>query len=103
MYAIISTGGKQYRVQKGDTIDVELLDAESPAITFTDVLLLADGEKVTVGTPNVAGATVKAEVQGEIKGDKVVAFKYKRRKNYRRTVGHRQRYNRVTITEIAGA
>lgn len=101
MFAVIRTGSKQYKVQEGDTIDVELLDIESgkPAV-FNDVLLLAQGDKVTVGKPTVSGASVTADVIGEVKGDKVIAFKYKRRQGYHRTVGHRQRYLRVKIGKI---
>ena len=102
MYAIIKTGGKQYRVEQGDIIDVELL-GEEKTVNFNEVLFASDGKTAQVGTPHVAGFVVKGEVLGEVKGDKVFAFKYKRRKNYRRKVGHRQRYNRVKITEIAGA
>ena len=98
-YAIIRTGGKQYRVKSGDVIDVELLgDAED--VTFNDVLLLSDGKEVKVGTPLVEGAIVQGKYKGEIKGPKVIAFKMKRRKNYRRKVGHRQRYAQVEITKV---
>ncbi len=98
-YAIIETGGKQYRVREGDEIDVELLHAEG-AVTFDKVLLFAKGDQCRVGCPHLPGA-VHAQVLGEVKGPKEIAFKYKRRKNYRRTVGHRQKYSRVKITKIA--
>jgi large subunit ribosomal protein L21 len=102
MYAIIETGGKQYRVQEGDEINVELLKAEK-TVTFDKVLLVSDGKTPKIGLPHVPKCTVHAEILGEAKGPKVIAFKYKRCKNYRRTVGHRQRYSRVKITKIAVA
>lgn len=100
-YAIIQTGGKQYRVQEGDELEVELLGADG-AVTFKEVLLLANGTDCKVGAPHVAGCVVHAEVLGVAKGPKLIAFKYKRRKRYRRLVGHRQKYSRVKITKIAG-
>jgi len=102
MYAIIQTGGKQYRVKKGDIIDVELLDeAPEESIEFKEVIILNDGKETQVGLPNVAKCTVKAEVLAEALGPKVIAYKYKRRKNYHRKRGHRQKYSRVKITDIA--
>lgn len=102
MYAIIKTGGKQYRVAAGDIIDVELLGTEKNSqVEFKDVLFLNDGNSVKVGVPSLPGCVVLGEVLDEVKGPKVVTFKYKRRKMYRRKVGHRQRYSRVKITEIA--
>ena len=102
MYAIIETGGKQYRVQEGDEIAVELLKTDSP-VKFDKVLLISDGKSPKIGTPHVPKCTVHAEILGEVKGPKVIAFKYKKCKNFRRTVGHRQRYSRVKITKIAVA
>ena len=102
MYAIIETGGKQYRVQEGDEIDVELLDAEK-TVKFDRVLLVSDGKEPKIGAPHVPQCAVHGDILGEIKGPKVIAFKYKSCKNYRRTVGHRQRYSRVRITKIASA
>ncbi len=99
MYAIIETGSKQYRVEKGDIIDVELLEGENK-ISFTNVLLCSDGTTPKVGSPYLPGCEVVGELLGEAKGPKVIAFKYKKRKNYRRKVGHRQKYSRVKITEI---
>ncbi|MCB1107723.1 MAG: 50S ribosomal protein L21 [Chlamydiia bacterium] len=101
MYAVIHTGGKQYRVEKGDVIEVELLDTQEGAVEFNEVLLYSDGKKAHVGAPHVAKCLVKGEVIGQNKGPKVVSFKYKRRKNYRRKVGHRQKYSVVKITDIA--
>lgn len=100
MYAIIQTGGKQYRVEKGDQIEIERLSIESGAVEFKEVLMLNDGKTALIGTPHVAKCLVKGEVLGETKGPKVISFKYKRRKNYRRKVGHRQKYAVVKITDI---
>ncbi|MCX6990643.1 MAG: 50S ribosomal protein L21 [Chlamydiae bacterium] len=102
MYAIIETGGKQYRVEKGDVIDVELLEAQENSIEFSNVLFINDGSGVKLGNPYVVKSHVKAELLQEVKGPKVVAFKYKKRKGYRRKVGHRQCYLRVKITDIVG-
>ncbi len=102
MYAIIETGGKQYRVQEGDELDVELLNQEG-AVTFDKVLFFTDGTTPRIGQPHVPQCMVHGEILGIEKGPKVIAFKYKRRKNYRRTVGHRQKYSRVKITKIAVA
>ncbi len=102
MYAIFKDGPKQYRVEKGETIDVdrksELKAGET--IEFGDVLLLNEGEAPKVGTPLVSGAKVVAEILEEVKGDKVRVFKYKRRTGYHKTIGHRQKYTRVKITDI---
>lgn len=101
MFAVIRSNGKQFKVQEGDVIDVDLLDQkDAKEIKFSDVLLLGNGEKVSVGHPVVKGAEVSAEVVGEVKAKKVIAYKFKRRKGYHRTVGHRQRYVRVKISKI---
>jgi large subunit ribosomal protein L21 len=101
-YAIIKTGGRQYRVVEGDTIDVDLLDAEvGKTTTFADVLLHADGDKLTHGDPLISGAKVTAEVVEQRKDKKVIAFKFKRRKGYHRTVGHRRKLTRVKIKSIS--
>ena len=101
MYAIIKTGGKQVRVQEGDVIDVELLGAATgEAITFDEVLLLNKEGEVIVGVPTVSGCVVKGTLIDEVKGAKVISYKFKRRKNYHRKLGHRQRYSRVEITAI---
>ena len=103
MYAIIETGGKQYRVEKDDIIDIELIDTtEDGKVEFAHVLFVNNGATMKMGAPYLSQTTVKAELVGEVKGPKVVAFKYKKRKGYRRKVGHRQRYTRVKITEIVG-
>jgi large subunit ribosomal protein L21 len=100
-YAIIRTGGRQFRVAEGDTLDVDLLDVEpGKTATFGDVLLFADGKDVTHGNPLVSGAKVIAEVLEQRKDKKIVAFKYKRRKGYHRTVGHRRKLTRVKIKSI---
>jgi len=103
MYAIIETGSKQYRVQQGDVIDVELLEAEKGSkVEFKNVLFLNTGSAVKVGAPYVAKSSVKGELVDMVKGPKEIAFKYKRRKGIRKKVGHRQKYSRVKITEIVG-
>ena len=103
MYAIIETGGKQYRVAKDDVLDVELLTAdEDGKIEFKNVLFINEGTDMKLGAPYLSSYTVKAELVDEVRGPKVVAFKYKKRKRYRRKVGHRQNYSRVKIIEIAG-
>jgi len=100
-YAIIKTGSKQYRVSAGDVIDVELLEGEKNSkIEFSEVLFLSDANQAQVGAPTIAGATVVGEVIDQVRGPKVIAYKYKKRKNYRRKVGHRQNYTRVKITEV---
>ena len=102
MYAVIETGGKQYRVQQGDVITVEKLNVEAgEKVTFDKVLVVNDGEGLTVGTPCVEGATVGATVVENGKGKKVVIFKYKAKKAYRKKQGHRQPYTMVKIDEIA--
>ena len=100
MYAIIQTGGKQYKVAKGDVIDVELLKEEDSKISFNEVVLFHNGTKVEVGVPTVKGCVVQAEILEETKGPKVIAFKYKKRKSSSTKIGHRQKYSRVKITEI---
>lgn len=100
--AVIGTGGKQYRVQEGDVISIELLDAQQgDDVTFDNVLLLKDGKKTQVGSPNVSGATVKGRVVERKKSDKVIVFKKKKRKGYKRTRGHRQNLLVVEIEKIS--
>lgn len=102
-YAIIQTGGKQYRVEAGDVVDVELLNAEPKAnVEFKEVLFFSNGEEKKVGTPVVEQAVVRGVVKEIVRGPKVINFKYKRTKSStRRKVGHRQTYTRVEITELA--
>lgn len=103
MYAIIETGGKQYRVEKDAIIDIELLNAEKgEPVEFTTVLFVNDGKNAKVGSPYVEKSVVKGELLAEAKGPKEIAFKYKQRKGVRRKVGHRQKYHRIKITEIVG-
>ena len=104
MYAVIVTGGKQYRVSEGSVLQVEKLEAaEGANVEFDNVLLVANGDKVTLGTPQVAGAKVTATVQGHGKTDKVRIVKFRRRKHYLRQGTHRQQYTEVKVTGIAGA
>lgn len=103
MYAIIESGGKQYRVAPSDSIEVELLDRPlGEAFAFDQVLFVHDGTTSTVGTPHVVGASVKGELIATVKGEKLINFKFKKRKNQRRKRGHRQTYSRVRILEITG-
>ena len=102
MYAIIKTGGKQYQVEVGDELDVEFLGTDGE-VTFDKVLMVHDGHAPKIGTPHLPKCSVHAEVLGIEKGPKVIAFKYKKCKNYRRTVGHRQKYSRVKIKKIIAA
>src|SRR6266853_7047085 len=101
-YAIIKTGGRQYRVAEGDTVVVDILDIETgKTATFGDVLMYADGKDLTYGNPLISGAKVTAEVVEQRKDKKVIAFKFKRRKGYHRTVGHRRKLTRVKIKGIS--
>jgi large subunit ribosomal protein L21 len=100
MYAVIETGGKQYRVQKGERLRIEKLEAASGTKVNFPVLLVADGQTIKVGKPHVSGAAVTATVHGEEKGEKLTVFKYRRRKGYRRKTGHRQQYTSVLIDDI---
>jgi large subunit ribosomal protein L21 len=101
IYAIIETGGKQYKVIPGETIDVERLDVvEGSNIDLNRVLLIADGDKVTVGSPTIDGAKVVATAKGEGKGEKIIVFKYKPKVRYRKKTGHRQFYTRLAIDSV---
>lgn len=101
-YAIFKTGGKQYRVQKGDFIDVEFINtlAEGVDTVFEDVLMVESDGKVTIGTPTVKGATVSAKVVSQFRGKKVIAFKFKRRKGYHKKKGSRRAMTKLEITDI---
>ena len=102
MYAIIATDGRQYKVEEGQEIQVDLREAkEGDKVTFDRVLLVSGGGSVKLGQPTVAGASVTAEVLGQEMGDKVYIQKIRRRKNFRRRTGHRQMYTRVRIEAIA--
>ena len=101
MHAIIETGGKQYKVAEGDTLYIEKLNAEAgESVTFDKVLAVLDGDSAKFGAPAVAGASVTANVVKNGKGKKVLVFKYKPKKNYRRRQGHRQPYTKVEITKV---
>jgi len=101
MYAVIETGGKQYRVSPGQQVEVELLPAEpGSTVTFEQVLLVSDGENTVVGAPLVAGGAVVGTLTHEGRGKKVWIFKYKAKKRYRRTQGHRQNYMYLLVTDI---
>ena len=102
MYAVIKTGGKQYKVSKGDILRIEKLPKQvGESVTFADVLLVG-GDAIKIGTPTVAGAKVEAKVMSQEKGKKVVIFKFRRRKNYRRKQGHRQPFTTIEVTSITG-
>jgi len=104
MYAVIATGGKQYRVSEGTVVRVEKLDVDAGAIVeFNQVLLVGEGVDVAIGSPYVTGALVTATVQAHGKGDKVSIVKFRRRKHYLRQKGHRQQYTEVKVTGITAA
>ena len=100
MYAIISASGKQYKVQQGDIIYIDKLDKEDGDVISFDVLLLGKEDATTIGAPIVEGAKVEGKVLGQVKGEKIIVFKYKAKKNIRRKQGHRQPYTKLTITGI---
>ncbi|BBH19262.1 50S ribosomal protein L21 [Paenibacillus baekrokdamisoli] len=101
MFAIIETGGKQYKVQEGDVLYIEKLNAfEGEDFTFDRVLAVTKGDEFVTGTPVIAGATVTAKVEKHGRGQKIIVYKYKAKKNYRRKQGHRQPYSKVTIGKI---
>ncbi len=102
MYAIIRDRGMQYRVEQGQVLTIDLIEqAEAGSqIELGEVLLIGDGESVKVGSPVVSGARVRAEVLGEKKGDKIIVFRYRNKKRFRRRTGHRQRYTQIKISEI---
>ena len=103
MYAIIRTGGKQYRVSEGDTLRVETLEANAgDSVEFDEVLMVGEGESVKIGTPLVDGGKVTAKVKAHGRGDKVEIIKFRRRKHHMKRMGHRQNYTEVEITGISG-
>jgi len=103
MYAVVSTGGKQYRVTQGEFLRVEKLDAEEGASVELDkVLMIADGDKVNIGTPLVEGGKVTAVVKSHGRGEKVTIMKFRRRKHHQKCTGHRQSYTEIEVTGIAG-
>ena len=101
-YAVIETGGKQYKVSEGDEIFIEKLEVEDGATVTFDKVLAVAGETLSVGAPYVAGATVEASVVKSGKGKKIYVFKYKAKKNEKKKIGHRQAYTKIRITKIAG-
>ena len=104
MYAVIKTGGKQYKVEAGATLKVEkLLGEVGSKVVIDKVLMIADGESTTIGAPLIAGATVNATVVSHGRADKVMIFKFRRRKHYRKTQGHRQSFTEIQIGEILAA
>jgi len=101
MYAVVSTGGKQYKVQKGETLRIEKIPGEvGSKVTFDKVLMVADGENIRLGQPVIEKAAVQASIVEQDKAKKVLIFKYKRRKRYRRKQGHRQPYTAIRIDGI---
>ncbi|MGE0407840.1 MAG: 50S ribosomal protein L21 [Amphiplicatus sp.] len=101
MYAVVKTGGKQYRVAKDDFIDIERLPGEAgETVTLHEVLMVADGADVTVGAPLIEGASVAGEIVEQRRGPKIIVFKKRRRQNYRRKKGHRQLLTRLKVTDI---
>ncbi len=103
MYAVIKTGGKQYKVSAGEKLRIESIVAEvGSQIVLDQVLMVADGEKITTGTPLVSGAAVNATVVSHGRGEKIEIFKMRRRKHYRKTQGHRQNYTEIEINGITG-
>jgi large subunit ribosomal protein L21 len=104
MYAVVATGGKQYKIKEGETLRIEKVNGNvGDAYTFDQVLLVADGDNLAVGQPVVAGASVAAHIVEQGKEKKILVFKYKRRKRYRRKQGHRQPFTAVKIDRIAQA
>jgi large subunit ribosomal protein L21 len=100
-YAIIKTGGKQYRVAVGDTLDIEKLElAEGETATFDQVLAHGEGDSITVGSPTISGATVQGKVVSQYRGEKLIIFKFRRRKGFHKKKGHRQSITKVEITAI---
>jgi large subunit ribosomal protein L21 len=102
VYAIIRDRGMQYRVEEGQIVEIALLDAAPGSQVELGEVLLIGGERAQVGSPVIEGAKVLAKVLGDVKGDKIVVFKYKNKKRYRRRTGHRQQYTRIAISQIIG-
>ncbi len=103
MYAIVRDRGMQYRVEQGQTVDIALMEAEKGhQVEFDEILLVGNDDSTRVGSPLVEGARVRAEVVDNVKGKKIIVFRYRNKKRYRRRTGHRQQYTRVKIQEIVG-
>jgi large subunit ribosomal protein L21 len=104
MYAVVATGGKQYKIKEGETLRIEKVDGNvGDAFTFDQVLLVADGDSLAVGQPMIEGASVSAHIVEQGKSKKILVFKYKRRKRYRRKQGHRQMFTAVRVDNIHSA
>ena len=103
MYAVVEVQGKQYRAEKGAVLRVDRMDGDAGTTVAIDSVLLVSGDTIKIGAPYVPGATVKATIKGQELGDKVIVFKYKSKKHYRRTQGHRQQYTLLTVEDIIGA
>ena len=104
MYAVIKSGGKQYKVEKGDKLKVEKINSEEgDSVDISDVLMLVDGDDVTIGKPFIEGARVSAKVESHARGPKVNIVKFRRRKHHRKQMGHRQAYTELSITGIAAS
>ncbi|MFH1824514.1 MAG: 50S ribosomal protein L21 [Candidatus Firestonebacteria bacterium] len=99
-YAIIGAGGKQYKVSEGDVVNIERISTKDKEYNFDKVLMAVDGENVKVGKPTLSDVKVTGEILGEVKGDKIRVFKYRKTEQYRKTIGHRQKYTKVKITKI---
>ncbi len=102
MYAVVEVQGKQYRAEKGAVLRVDHMDGEAGTQVTIDSVLLVSGDTISIGAPYVKGASIKASIKSQIKGDKVIVFKYKPKKDYRRTQGHRQQYTLLTVEDIVG-
>jgi large subunit ribosomal protein L21 len=102
MYAVVEVQGKQYRAEKGAVLRVDHMDGEAGTQVTIDSVLLVSGDTISIGAPYVKGASIKASIKSQIKGDKVIVFKYKPKKDYRRTQGHRQQYTLLTVEDIIG-
>lgn len=103
MYAVVELKGKQYRAEKGAVLRVDRMEGEVGSAVSIDNVLLLSGDRITVGSPYIDGARVKASIKDQIRGDKIIVFKYKPKKGYRRTKGHRQHYTMLQIEDIVGA
>jgi len=103
MYAVVQVQGKQYRAEAGQVIRVDRMDGEAGTPVIFDTVMLVSGETIKVGAPYVKGAQVKAVIKDQVKGEKIIVFKYKPKKDYRRTHGHRQEYTLLTVEDIVGA
>ena len=103
MYALVEIKGKQYKAEKGKTLRIDkVTDKEKAVLEFDSVLMVSDKDNVKIGTPYLKGVRVKAQVQDHIKDKKIIVYKYKRRKNYRKKQGHRQQYTIITVKDIVG-